>query len=99
MQRLRQLKTVERVPAGGVEQSADDQPGKSGADFGPDHRLEGVEIQRTDAQSGEALGLQADRGCGTLVGPIADGREQADWLVTEPPQSEVHRRRARRVEP
>ena len=100
-QRPGQLKPIERVPSRGVEEPADGQPRKPGADRGPHGRLESGHGQGANLDAGEAPGRQACPGPGhrVPVGLDPDRRQQPDRLVPNPPQGKLQRRRARTVDP
>ncbi len=101
LQRSGQLQAIERVPTRGVEQPADGKPGKCGTGRGLNSRLERAKGQGTDPKAREALSWQtcSGRRGGTPVPLIADRSEQAGLLAAEPPQGELHRVRARDIEP
>src|SRR5262249_29999041 len=96
-----QLQAIERIPARGVEQPTDGEPGQPGTGHGPHGRLEGAQGQWADPQPRKAITRQARPGRhrGPPVPPIPDRREESGPPTGDPPESEPPHAPARDIPP
>jgi hypothetical protein len=100
-QRPGQLKTIEQIPARGLEQPPDGEPRKAVTSRRPDRRLVIGRRQRTYPQVPDMPCRQprSHHRHRLRARPDPDRRQQPDRLVPQPPQGVAERHRARTIKP